>query len=161
MVGLQVVRRRNELVLRLPENIFFASGDDSREGGRHAARSRRLATALRTRPVDIRVEGHTDDRPIRTARFRSNWELSTARATSVLVQLLDGGRHRARARSRRRATASSTPSRRNDTDQGRQQNRRVDLVESVHTARPRSPTTTRPPDAGADPRRRGAVAAPA
>ena len=37
----------------------------------------------------IRIEGHTDDVPIRTPRFHSNWELSTARATSVITFLVE------------------------------------------------------------------------
>ncbi len=48
-----------------------------------------VADALLEVPNDVMIEGHTDSRPISTAQFPSNWELSTARATSVLRYLLD------------------------------------------------------------------------
>jgi chemotaxis protein MotB len=51
----------------------------------------RLAAALAPWPNAVRVEGHTDDRPIRTAAFRSNWELSAARAASVVHLFMDHG----------------------------------------------------------------------
>ena len=76
----------------------------------------------------MRIEGHTDDTPIRTSRFRSNWELSTARATQVIAYLQNdlgpagvaplGGRLR------------RVPSARAEHVAGRRgrENRRVDLV---------------------------------
>lgn len=51
----------------------------------------RLAAALAPWPNAVRVEGHTDDRPIRTAAFPSNWELSAARAASVVHLFMDHG----------------------------------------------------------------------
>jgi len=51
-----------------------------------------VAAALRNLPNRIRVEGHTDDAPIRTSLFASNWELSTARATRVVQLLIEEGR---------------------------------------------------------------------
>lgn len=48
-----------------------------------------ITDALAQTPYDLAVEGHTDSRPISTSRFPSNWELSTARATSVLRYLVD------------------------------------------------------------------------
>jgi chemotaxis protein MotB len=45
---------------------------------------RKVGTIIEDSPCPVRVEGHTDDLPIRTQRFPSNWELSTARAVSVL-----------------------------------------------------------------------------
>lgn len=50
-----------------------------------------VADALADLPNTVMIEGHTDSRPISTARFPSNWELSTARATSVLRYLVDEG----------------------------------------------------------------------
>jgi chemotaxis protein MotB len=123
--GLQVLERRHELVLRLADNIFFESGDDSLKAPAtvmlHA-----LGPELAKRSVDVRIEGHTDDRPIHTARFRSNWDLSTARATAVLAKLaaesIEPSRLSAAGYGEFRPVAS------NATEEGRKQNRRVDLV---------------------------------
>jgi chemotaxis protein MotB len=123
--GLQVLQRRNELILRLADNIFFESGDDSLKVPA-ALILHTLAPELAKRHVDIRVEGHTDDRPIRTARFRSNWDLSTGRATAVLAKLaaenIDPPRLSAAGYGEFRPIAPNT------TEEGRKQNRRVDLV---------------------------------
>ena len=134
MADIQVIRRRNEFVLRLPETILFASGDDSVKDPAIRA-LRLLASKLRERAVDVRVEGHTDNRPIRTSRFRSNWELSTARATAVLSWLIDG-EGLAPARTSAAGYGEFHPIAGNDTDGGRRQNRRVDLVVSVHADAP-------------------------
>jgi chemotaxis protein MotB len=128
MKGLQILKHRNELVLRMPENIVFASGDDSVK--EQAARVlHAIAQELKARPVDVRVEGHTDNRPINTPRFHSNWDLSTARATAVIMRLSNEGiasnRLSAAGYGEFRPVAS------NAADDGRKQNRRVDLVVSV------------------------------
>jgi chemotaxis protein MotB len=85
-----------------------------------------LGPELAKRSVDVRIEGHTDDRPIHTARFRSNWDLSTARATAVLAKLaaesIEPSRLSAAGYGEFRPVAS------NATEEGRKQNRRVDLV---------------------------------
>lgn len=84
-----------------------------------------LAQVLSAFPNDVRVEGHTDDRPIRSTVFRSNWELSAARAASVVHLLTDNG-----VGARRLsvvAHAEQLPIRENDTDDGRTANRRVVL----------------------------------
>jgi chemotaxis protein MotB len=129
LAKVQVVRRRNELVLRLPEDIVFASGDDSvREAAVRTLRA--LAATLRPRRVDVRVEGHTDNRPIHTTRFRSNWDLSTARATTVLARLIDEGQM-APERLSAAGYGEFHPIADNSTDANRQQNRRVDLVVTV------------------------------
>ena len=51
----------------------------------------RLSDALQRLPHGVRVEGHTDDMPIHTPQFNSNWELSTARATHVVQFLIQQG----------------------------------------------------------------------
>lgn len=75
----------------------------------------------------IEVEGHTDNRPISTARFPSNWDLSTARANVVIRHLtekhkLDPNRFRAIGYGEYQPIAS------NDSDEGRSKNRRVVLI---------------------------------
>ena len=84
-----------------------------------------LAQVLVGFPNDVRVEGHTDDRPIRSTVFRSNWELSAARAASVVHLLTDSGV--AARRLSVVAHAEQLPIRENDTEAGRTANRRVVL----------------------------------
>jgi chemotaxis protein MotB len=126
--NVQVLVKRNELVLRLPDSVLFDSGEDAlREPALKVLQS--ISTELRKRDVDVRVEGHTDDRPIHNSRFDSNWNLSTRRATSVVAKLaadgIPGKRLSAAGYGEFRPVGS------NATEKGKQQNRRVDLVVSV------------------------------
>lgn len=85
-----------------------------------------LADSLRDAPNAIRIEGHTDDRPIATAQFPSNWELSGARAASILrlfnARGIDAARLSLLGYGDQRPIAS------NDTAEGRRANRRVVAV---------------------------------
>jgi len=74
----------------------------------------------------IGVEGHTDDQPIKHSGWKSNWELSTARATTVLHYLEDGGVDPARLQAT--GFGEHRPVASNKTKKGRQQNRRVEIV---------------------------------
>jgi outer membrane protein OmpA-like peptidoglycan-associated protein len=87
----------------------------------------RIATMLRQRDYRLRIEGHTDDVPIHTARFSSNWELSTARATEIIRLLIvrDGF---APGRLSAAGYAEYHPIASNGTAEGRGMNRRVDIV---------------------------------
>jgi chemotaxis protein MotB len=87
---------------------------------------RQLAETLKPFPNPIRVEGHTDNRPIRSSSFPSNWELSAARAASVVHLFTSSGMD-----PRRLAVVGlgeNRPAESNDTEQGRNMNRRVLLV---------------------------------
>lgn len=87
---------------------------------------KQLAATLKPFPNPIRVEGHTDNRPIKSASFPSNWELSSARAASVVHLFTEAGMD-----PRRLAVlglGEYRPSQSNDTEQGRNMNRRVLLV---------------------------------
>lgn len=126
--NVQIFRRRNELVLRLSDGFLFDSGNDTVEERARRVITR-LAAELRGRALDVRVEGHTDDRPIRTVRFRSNWDLSTARATAVVARLAAEGIEPQRLSAA--GYGEFHPIAPNATDEGRKQNRRVDLVVSV------------------------------
>lgn len=86
-----------------------------------------VAHALATIPNNISIEGHTDSRSISTSRFPSNWELSTARATSVLRYLID--RHNIDpARLSAAGYSDTRPIDDNATSQGAERNRRVEIV---------------------------------
>jgi len=115
----------HELVLRLPDGIVFDSGDDAVRPD--AARVLGIIVdEIRARPVDLRVEGHTDTRPIGSSRFRSNWDLSTSRATSVVRMLAAKGLTPDRLSAA--GYAEFHPVATNDTVEGRTANRRVDIV---------------------------------
>jgi chemotaxis protein MotB len=88
--------------------------------------ARLLGQVLRNFPVDVRVEGHTDNVPVVSGRFRSNWELSAARAASVVHLLIDGGV--APEDLYAVAYGEHRPVAPNDTPDGRNANRRVVLV---------------------------------
>ena len=75
---------------------------------------------------DVAIEGHTDSRPISTSRYPSNWELSTARATSVLRYMLLQGFDPARISAS--GYADTRPMADNDTPEGQAANRRVEIV---------------------------------
>jgi chemotaxis protein MotB len=85
-----------------------------------------LAEILKDLPVRVHVEGFTDDLPISTPVFPSNWELSAGRASSVLRLLADRGLDPTRMAAI--GFGEHRPITANDTPEGRQQNRRVIIV---------------------------------
>lgn len=144
--GLSVLQRRNEIVIRLSEHVSFSAGDDTLKT-RALEAIRAIAKELGPRRVDIRIEGHTDNRPIHTARFRSNWDLSTSRAATVVAVLADAG-----IRPDRLSAAGYGefhPVAANTTEEGRTQNRRVDIVVSAVTLPAEETRTDAPPPAPA------------
>ncbi len=79
----ELTRKPGMLEVRFRSDILFPSGS-ARLSGAAIAAIRRLAAVLRGYPNPVRVEGFTDNVPIRTVQFASNWELSAARAGSVV-----------------------------------------------------------------------------
>lgn len=117
---------RDGLVISLREAGFFDSGSATPRAEALPILHKIAATLART-PYDLRVEGHTDNVPIHTAQFDSNWDLSSARANRIGRMLLE---IRA-APPERLSTAGYAefhPVDSNDTADGRANNRRVDLV---------------------------------
>lgn len=114
------------LVLSLAEAGSFPPGRaDLTPGARRVMLN--VANALGRIPNFIRVEGHTDDTPISTSLFASNWELSTARATRV-VQFLTGEGALDPARFSAAGYAEFRPRVTNGSPSARARNRRVDIV---------------------------------
>jgi chemotaxis protein MotB len=117
---------RAGLVISLREAGFFGSGSATPKP-ETLLTLRQIAASLGSTPYDLRIEGHTDNIPIHTGEFDSNWELSSARATRIARLLLDMN-----AISPERISAAGYaefhPVATNDTPDGRAENRRVDLV---------------------------------
>jgi chemotaxis protein MotB len=82
---------RGRMVVELAENILFDSGkaDLKKEGQEALTEVGAVLSSIPNR--DFQIAGHTDDVPIKSAKFPSNWELSTARAISVVKFLVQSG----------------------------------------------------------------------
>jgi chemotaxis protein MotB len=85
-----VRRLQNSVVVDISSDVLFPSGV-AHLSSNAAPALQHLAAALKPFTNAIRVEGYTDDRPINTAEFPSNWELSAARAASVVHLFMDHG----------------------------------------------------------------------
>ncbi len=114
------------IVINLKQDILFDSGDH-RVGDEGKETLVEVAAALAEFPDrSFQVEGHTDDVPIQTARFPSNWELSTARSTSVVKLLIEGGVLPANVSSA--GFGEFRPRADNETDEGKALNRRIEII---------------------------------
>ena len=115
----------DRVMVNMKNKMLFASGS-AHLSNLAVTALRDISRILATVPNAIQVEGNTDNRPIHTEEFPSNWELSAARAASVVHLLsrlgIDSQRLSAIGYGEHRPTAS------NDTDEGRAKNRRVTLV---------------------------------
>ena len=123
-VALSVTQRG--LVISLKEAGFFDSGSAKLKQD-SIATLRGIAAGLQQYTNRFRVEGHTDSLPIRSSEFRSNWELSTTRATNVVHFLVDSANVAPEALSAV-GYGQYQPIVPNDTQEQRAKNRRVDIV---------------------------------
>jgi chemotaxis protein MotB len=118
--------QRGLVVSIVSDDVLFAPGSADLGGSGQAVLDA-VARALVELPNQVAIEGHTDDTPIATGRFPSNWELSTARAATVLRYLTER-----RGVPARRLVAGGYGDQRpldtNDTPAGRARNRRVDIA---------------------------------
>lgn len=113
------------LVVSIQETLLFESGSADIDRRAHQI-LRNISTVLASAPNQIRVEGHTDNLPINTAQFPSNWELSVIRATHVLHILQGEGV--APSRLSAAGYGEYRPIASNDTAEGQNRNRRIDLI---------------------------------
>jgi chemotaxis protein MotB len=123
---LRVVMNGGKMVVELATDILFPSGSATlSDDGRRAVIE--VAQVLATLPDrEFQVEGHTDNVPMRSAAFPSNWELAYGRANSVLYAMIEGGM------APNRISASSAgefrPRADNGTKEGKAQNRRIEII---------------------------------
>lgn len=117
---------RNRMVVELAEEILFDSGRaDLKSGGKDALEQ--VAQVLQSiENREFQIAGHTDDVPIKSRRFPSNWHLSTARAVTVTEHLEKSGVDRNRLSAA--GYAETQPVASNETAEGRAQNRRIEIV---------------------------------
>lgn len=149
--GIAVSRQERGVVISLKDSILFAPG--SAELTPAARRTidqlaDRLVTGMGAEPRPIRVEGHTDNTPITTAKYPSNWELSTARATTIVKYLVDS--HQLPPQQLSAAGYGEfRPVANNSSIEGKHKNRRVDIVilnRSAAKSEPANETATAEPE---------------
>ena len=117
--------REGRLVVELDDAILFDSGRASlKVTGQEAIGS--LVEPLKQVQRDWIVAGHTDNVPIKTAKFNSNWELSTARAMEVVNYLIEQGMPAERLGAA--GYAEFDPVADNSSPEGRSQNRRIEII---------------------------------
>lgn len=123
---LALVVDEHRIVIRISESMLFEGGGDViTQQGKDILDE--VGAVLKTLPSNVRVEGHTDNVPINTDKFPTNWDLSTARALKILkffyaVQKMDP--HRLSAL----GYGEYKPLDTNDTPAGRLRNRRIDIM---------------------------------
>jgi len=121
-----VETEETKIIVRIQEKGSFASGSDRLNTG-FLDVMQRIGEAVARAPGTVVVAGHTDDVPISTVRFRSNWELSSARAVTVVHALLKNPDVDPR-RVLVEGHADSSPLVPNDSSENRAINRRVEMI---------------------------------
>jgi chemotaxis protein MotB len=141
--NLVVVRRKGTTIeVEIRTDILFPSGSATLSPTAVGV-IRKLSQTLVALPNPLRVEGHTDSQPIDTPAFPSNWELSSARAASVVHLIANNGVDPARLSVIGRAQFS--PAQPNTTAAGRNANRRV-LISILPPGTPEPAANAAPPD---------------
>lgn len=127
--GLDQVNLRQSnrgVIMTLSDKMLFNSGDATLSGPAFPLLDR-IAQIVQRIKVPVEIEGHSDDRPIHTAAYASNWELSTARAVNVLRYLIEEKKVEAHRLSAV-GFSSYHPAVKNNTKENRSQNRRVEII---------------------------------
>jgi chemotaxis protein MotB len=123
---IKVTVRNGRMLLVLPNDILFDSGkvELKDEGKTAIANVAKVLAGMADR--HFLVAGHTDNVPIKTHKFRSNWELSTQRAVEVTRLMVEGGMKPSQLGAA--GYADFDPAASNDTPDGQKQNRRIEIV---------------------------------
>lgn len=124
---LSVEIKNGKVYVSMSDRLLFKSGSAAVEDkGKQAIKL--LADVLNSNPdIEILVEGHTDNVPIRTTVFRDNWDLSVARATSI-VRILTDDHNITPTRVTASGRGEYVPRAANDTPEGRALNRRTEII---------------------------------
>ncbi|PKN74162.1 MAG: hypothetical protein CVU52_06855 [Deltaproteobacteria bacterium HGW-Deltaproteobacteria-10] len=127
--GITVARRSQHVVLTLPEQISFDSGQAQLKSSVRP-KLEQVAVFIRNHPhLSVEIQGHTDNRPIANRQYPSNWELSADRATQVAKSLVSLGVNPANISTK--GFGEYKPLYSNNTDSDRLKNRRVELQFSL------------------------------
>ena len=127
--GITVARHSQYVVLTLPEQIIFDSGQAQLKSA-VLPKLEQVAVFIQNHPnLSVEIQGHTDNRPISNRRYPSNWELSADRATQVAKSLVQLGVNPAKISTK--GFGEYQPLYSNNSDADRLKNRRVELQFSI------------------------------
>ncbi|MEM6959079.1 MAG: flagellar motor protein MotB [Myxococcota bacterium] len=127
----QIERDEGGLTIRIRERVLFESGSADLDLSAASEVLPAVVSLGRRMSRELAVQGHTDDRPIRSARFPSNWELSASRASSVVRYLSQNTVIRDPAIYQAVGMGEFRPVAENTTREGRARNRRVEILFSL------------------------------
>lgn len=130
--GITVERRSQFIVITFPEQILFDSGQAQMKAEANPTLAKVAAFIINHPEISVEVQGHTDDRPIRSQRYPSNWELSADRATQVAKTLVELGTNPQQIATK--GFGEYHPIVPNTTDDDRMKNRRVEIQFSLSHA---------------------------
>jgi chemotaxis protein MotB len=123
---IEVVFRKGRLVVKLSEAILFDTGKTELKPQGLTAIGQLVPALMSVGKREFLIAGHTDNIPIKTARFKSNWELSTARAVVIVNEMISKGYPADQIGAA--GFAENDPISDNSTKEGRAQNRRVEII---------------------------------
>ncbi|GAB1235309.1 flagellar motor protein MotD [Ferrigenium sp. UT5] len=135
--AMSVSQSERGVTLDINASLLFLPGDAALQAAA-VATLKEVAQILVNEALPVEVEGYTDDLPISTVQFPSNWELSSARASSVVRLFIEQGIGADRLKAI--GHADNAPLASNDTAEGRARNRRVTVT--VLAAPPEAATST-------------------
>ncbi len=140
--AINITKEARGLVITMQDQVLFSPGEATLNADAKNTLDQ-IAAVIKEANAPIRVEGHTDNTPIATSEFPSNWELSTERATGIVRYFIQ-----AHEFSPTQLSAAGygefKPVAANSSIQGKQKNRRVDIVVLSHQAQQQEPQQKEP-----------------
>lgn len=119
--------KNGKVYVSMSDKLLFKSGSADLESKGKSAIGILANVFLKNPDFDVLIEGHTDNVPIKTAIYKDNWDLSVARATTI-VRLLTGEYNVPPLRLTASGRGEFSPRATNDTQQGRSSNRRTEII---------------------------------
>ena len=124
---LSVMEKDGKIYVAMSDKLLFESGSAKVDKRGEEALSKLAEVLTKQVDIDINIEGHTDSKPIKTAQFKDNWDLSVIRATSV-VRILSEKHNVSPLQVYPSGRGEYMPVATNDTAEGRSKNRRTEII---------------------------------
>ena len=121
------MEKDGKVYVAMSDKLLFRSGSADVDKRGKEALSKLAEALIRQNDIDVMIEGHTDNKPIKTVQFKDNWDLSVIRATSV-VRILTKDYNINALQIQPSGRGEFMPVATNATDEGRSLNRRTDII---------------------------------